>query len=272
MRRFRKRCFSEGARCLTRIGLEDISEILAAREAACERDVGDAGVAFDQLFACRFDSNAIKEAHRAVAHEFFSESEVAAIQAEVERLKTEGHNVATLADGETPSGAAVNLQIIPLGPKSELLRTLPFLKKVRAVITQLIGDDALLQLDQVFVKPPRHGSGTSWHQGNACFGIPNPTQGVGMWVAVHDANVANGTMHVVPRSHREALTHTRDTGSDHHICCQIDETIHEVVPVEMKAGGALFFNYGVAHCTLANNTGKERAGMALHFLKGAYRD
>ncbi len=207
-----------------------------------------------------------------VAHEFFSDLEVAAIQAEVERLKTEGRNVATLADGETPSGAAANLQIIPLGPKSELLRTLPFSEKVRTVITQLIGDDALLQLDQVFVKPPRHGAGTSWHQDNAYFGIPDPTQGVGMWVAVHDANVANGTMHVVPRSHREALTHTRDMGSDHHICCQIDETVHEVVPVEMKAGGALFFNYGVAHCTLANNTGNERAGMALHFLKGAYRD
>ncbi len=209
-----------------------------------------------------------------VAPEFFNAAEVAAIQGELERFKAEGlgHNVATDGDGESTSTVTVNLQIIPLSPKSELLRSLPFSPKVREAVTELIGDNALLQLDQIFLKPARHGAGTSWHQDNHYFGIADPTQGVGMWVAVHDACIANGTMHVVPRSHEKVLEHIRDMGSDHHFYCRIDDEKDEIMPVEMKAGGALFFNYGIAHCTLGNNTDKERAGMALHFLKGEYSE
>ena len=40
------------------------------------------------------------------------------------------------------------------------------------------------------------------------------------------------------------------------------------MPIELPAGGVLFFAYGVAHCTGGNNTDKERAGLALHFLRG----
>jgi ectoine hydroxylase-related dioxygenase (phytanoyl-CoA dioxygenase family) len=38
------------------------------------------------------------------------------------------------------------------------------------------------------------------------------------------------------------------------------------VPVEVEAGGVIFFSYGVAHRTGANQTDRERAGLAFHFL------
>jgi len=44
------------------------------------------------------------------------------------------------------------------------------------------------------------------------------------------------------------------------------------VPIEMAAGGALFFNYGVAHCTTGNQTDQPRAGLALHFVAEAFLD
>jgi hypothetical protein len=53
--------------------------------------------------------------------------------------------------------------------------------------------------------------------------------------------------------------------SDHHIRCVVDE--RDAVPVELAAGGVLFFNFGVAHCTKANATDRDRAGLALHFLR-----
>ena len=43
----------------------------------------------------------------------------------------------------------------------------------------------------------------------------------------------------------------------------------DALPIELPAGGVAFFAYGVAHCTLANRTEKERAGVALHFINGA---
>ena len=206
--------------------------------------------------------------------EFFTAAEVAVMRQELERLREQGlgRNVATDGDGETPSTSQVNLQIIPLSPKSEVFRALPFAAKIRSTVGQLLGDAFILQRDQIFLKPGGIGAGTGWHQDNHYFAIADPEQGLGMWVALSDATVANGTMHIVPGSHTARREHTRDLGSDHHHTCRIDEAVEEVRPIELPAGGVLFFNYGIAHCTKANMTDRARAGLALHFVQEAHKD
>lgn len=199
--------------------------------------------------------------------DFFSRDEVAAMRAELERFKERGllRNVATEGDGKTQSSTGSNLQICPIAPVSELFRSLGYADKVVETIRQLIGDPFVWQLDQIFLKPGRHGKGTSWHQDNAYFRIKDRRQGVGMWTAVHAATTENGTMRVIPRGDAELLAHERDGGSDHHVKCVVDEA--KAVPIELPAGGVLFFNYGVPHCTTGNNTDHERAGLALHFMR-----
>jgi ectoine hydroxylase-related dioxygenase (phytanoyl-CoA dioxygenase family) len=198
--------------------------------------------------------------------DFFTPREVAALQAEVERFKREGlvRNVATDGDGETHSKTKANLQLIPLYDKSDLLRALPFEEKVTAAVARLIGQPFILHLDQMFLKPAGHGIGTDWHQDNAYFKIADPLKGTAMWVAVHDATVQNGTIHVVHDSFKEEYAHDRDPNSDHHIHCQVPE--ERAVAVELPAGGVAFFCYGTAHSTKANTTDRERAGIAFHFL------
>ncbi len=200
--------------------------------------------------------------------DFWNARETAAIQAEVERLKRDGllRNIATEADGSTHSTTALNLQLCPMYDKSDFFRALPFAPKVAETVAQLIGDPVLQHLDQVFLKPAKHGAGTNWHQDNAYFRIGDPLKGTAMWTAVHDATVANGTIHVIPGSFRTAYEHSRDPYSDHHIRCYPPED--EAVALELPAGGVAFFAYGVAHCTLANTTDRERAGVALHFING----
>jgi phytanoyl-CoA hydroxylase len=201
---------------------------------------------------------------------FFTAREVAALQAELERFKREGRlrNVATEGDGKTHSATKANLQLIPLFDKSDLLRALPFEAKVTGAVGQLIGEPFVLHLDQLFLKPARHGMGTSWHQDNAYFKIADPLKGTAMWIAAHDATLANGTICVIPESFKEAYSHSRDPNSDHHIRCYPPE--ERAVPIELEAGGVVFFCYGTAHCTGANNTDHERAGIAFHFLRTDY--
>ncbi|MSR82909.1 MAG: hypothetical protein EXS58_08280 [Candidatus Latescibacteria bacterium] len=198
---------------------------------------------------------------------FFTAREVAALQAEIARFKQEGRlrNVATEGDGKTHSATKANLQLIPLFDKSDLLRALPFEAKVTQAVGQLIGEPFVLHLDQMFLKPARHGVGTSWHQDNAYFKIADPLKGTAMWIAAHDATLANGTLCVVPESFKEAYPHSRDPHSDHHIRCYPPE--ERAVPVELEAGGVVFFCYGTAHSTGANHTDRERAGIAFHFLR-----
>lgn len=200
----------------------------------------------------------------------FDASESAAMRAEVERLTREGllRNVTTDGDGVTRSRDARNLQLCPMAHHSPLFRALPFDNRVVGLVKQLIGEPVLLQLDQVFLKPAGDGAGTNWHTDNAYFRIPDPTQGTALWIAVHDATVANGTLEVIPGSFRETYEHSRDPYSDHHIRCYPDES--RAVPVELRAGGGVFFNYGTAHCTRANRTRGDRAGVAFHFLRADY--
>ncbi|MBX3014084.1 MAG: phytanoyl-CoA dioxygenase family protein [Caldilineaceae bacterium] len=206
----------------------------------------------------------------AVFPTFFEPDELAAMLAELARFQREGlgRNVATEGDGKTHSTAKVNYQIIPLNNKSDLFRAFPFNPKVVAVVGQLIGTPFVRHLDQIFLKPGRTGAGTSWHTDNAYFQISDPTKGVGMWVALHDATLANGTLHVIPRSYLETFAHARDLGSDHHITFNVDDS--RAVPILLPAGGAVFFNYGTGHGTKANNTDHERAGLAFHFLHTDY--
>ena len=206
------------------------------------------------------------------AEGFFNRREIAALQAEVERFKAAGliRNVATDGDSETLSTTKANLQLIPLFDKSDLIRALPFEPKVVEAVRQLIGAPFILHLDQMFLKPAHHGIGTAWHQDNAYFKIADPMRGTAMWIAIHDATLANGTLNVIPGSYREAYPHYRDPNSNHHIRCDAPE--ERAVSLELKAGSIAFFCYGTAHCTRANTTDQERAGMAFHFLHTDYVD
>ena len=199
--------------------------------------------------------------------DFFEKREIEAMLAELERFKSEGllRNVATDGDGETHSQTTQNLQICPIAPKSEFYRSFQFHPKVIAAITSLIGDPIVFYLDQIFLKPGKMGMGTNWHQDNAYFKVSDPTKGTAMWVALHDATIENGTIHVIPGSHNTPFDHGRDPYSDHHIRCEVPED--RAVPIELPAGGVAFFNYGVAHATKANTTDRDRAGLALHFLR-----
>src|SRR5438270_197200 len=86
--------------------------------------------------------------------------EVAAMQAELARLRRNGflRNVATDGDGTTHSQVKENLQLCPMYDKSDFFRAMPFAPKVAQAVAQLIGDPVVLHLDQVFLKPARHGA------------------------------------------------------------------------------------------------------------------
>jgi phytanoyl-CoA hydroxylase len=217
---------------------------------------------------------------RAVAHfreegwlavpRFFSPRETEALQREVERLRAAGRlrNVATAGDGVTPAADRRNLQLCPMYRDSRLFRALPFHPRVVEAVRALLGDPVLLQLDQVFLKPAGDGAGTAWHQDNAYFRMEDPLRGTAMWIAVHEATAANGTLRLIPRAFHTLLPHYRDPHSDHHIRCDPEET--GAVTVALPAGGVVFFCYGTPHATGPNRTGQDRAGVAYHFVNARY--
>ena len=205
-----------------------------------------------------------------VVPKFFPEDEVAALRSEVNRMYAEGlmENVSTLDDNKTENQQEQNLQLIPLDIHSGLFRALPFEPKVMQSVGQLLGDEVVKILDQLFMKPAKTGLGTNWHTDNAYFRIRDALAGTAMWIAIDDANRENGTLKVVPRAFGTQHKHFRDPQSSHHIRMQAldDEAVH----CELKAGGVVFFCYGTPHATGPNLTNSTRTGVGLHFVNADY--
>lgn len=198
------------------------------------------------------------------APHFFNEDEVAAMQIEVERWI----DANMFRDVSTNPEIQQNYQLIPLYSRSPLFKALPFAPKVIDAVGNLIGYPVIKILDQSFYKPPHSGMGTSWHTDNAYFKLRDPLRGTAMWIAIHDGDVSNGTLKVVPGAFNEDFPHTRDPASDHHIHTQLDES--RAVLCELEAGGVVFFCFGTPHATGDNQSDDHRVGVGIHFVNQDY--
>jgi phytanoyl-CoA hydroxylase len=131
-------------------------------------------------------------------------------------------------------------------------------------LEQLLGPGYIHFQNMALSKPARFGIEKPWHQDNAYFDV-TPLDGVvGVWIAIDDATVENGCMHVMPtpRSELAAFKHIHDKD------CEIardDLDLSRVRPIEVPAGGALFFLGMVPHQTPPNRSAKRRRALQLHY-------
>ncbi|NKB72176.1 MAG: hypothetical protein GKR89_34290 [Candidatus Latescibacteria bacterium] len=135
--------------------------------------------------------------------------------------------------------------------------------KVAGFIGQLIGEEAILKADMALSKPPFIGSEKPWHQDNAYFNWLPLEKVATAWIALDDATVANGCMHVLPGGHKlGALKH------HHTIDCEIiPDRIDkdQAVPVPLKAGGVLYFSAMLPHQTPPNRTAEQRRALQFQY-------
>ncbi len=100
-----------------------------------------------------------------------------------------------------------------------------------------------------------------WHQDNAYFKYAPLEKVVGFWMALDDAAKENGCMHVLPGWHRRGGLKHFHAGD-----CQIMPdrlAMGSAVPVELAAGGAMFFSGMLPHQTPPNRSTKTRRGAAV---------
>ncbi|HEY3328380.1 MAG TPA: phytanoyl-CoA dioxygenase family protein [Capsulimonadaceae bacterium] len=131
------------------------------------------------------------------------------------------------------------------------------------IVKQLIGPSPIMFQDMALVKPAFIGSEKPWHQDNAYFSVAPLDSICGVWIALDDAEVANGCMHVLPGRHKDgALTHHHGTD------CEIATDklpLSEVLPVPIAAGGAMFFYGMLPHQTPPNRSPDRRRALQFHF-------
>lgn len=140
-----------------------------------------------------------------------------------------------------------------LGPESPMAR----------IVGELLEDTPLLFQCMALIKPARIGSTKPWHQDNAYFAV-SPLEAVcGVWIALDEATVQNGCMHMLRGGHKAGpLLHEHRRDCEIHVS-RLD--LKTLDPVPLKPGSALFFSGMVPHQTPPNRSDHRRRALQFHF-------
>lgn len=137
-----------------------------------------------------------------------------------------------------------------------------------AITEGLLGGPVDCFLSQFIFKNPG-AWGQPWHQDAFYFPFDRGPQ-VGVWLAVTEANLANGCLHVVPGSHHESLHRheiDRRPGANQGYVEILDHDMSGEVPVLMAPGDLLVFHSHLMHRSKDNTSGAIRAAMVYHYAE-----
>lgn len=140
-------------------------------------------------------------------------------------------------------------------------------------VEALIGQGVSVYFSQVFFKPPRGGGPKPAHQDNFYFGPSDPDGLVTAWVALDDADEANGCLRYAPGSHRgPVLPHAapEDRPFDLQIAPADLEGV-ELRPAPVPKGGVSFHHGGTIHVSMDNASDRWRRACALHYVRNDVR-
>ncbi len=135
--------------------------------------------------------------------------------------------------------------------------------------------------DQVISKPPKDNGHFRFHQ-DFYFWPLWPSKIVSCWLALDDATVENGCMHVIPKSHVDprftpdaraaeaAGKPVPDSNGTTNLPSSRDEVARldasHGTPVELKAGECMFHHCLNFHATPANITDRQRRAFVMIFM------
>ena len=135
-----------------------------------------------------------------------------------------------------------------------------------ASVQHLLGTDIDCFLSQFIFKNPG-AWGQPWHQDAFYFPFDRGPQ-VGVWLAVTEATLANGCLHVVPGSHlepvHEHLLDRRPNANQGYVEI-LDHDMSGERPVTMAPGDLLIFHSHLMHRSKDNDSSAIRAAMVYHF-------
>ena len=113
-------------------------------------------------------------------------------------------------------------------------------------------------------KPAGLGTPLQWHQDRWTDLDRDPQ--ITVWLALNDSTIANGCVHIVPRSHHALLN--PESGAGFLTPEQIDELLaeHTPVPLELEAGEAVLLHNWLLHSSQDNGTDIPRRAFSVCYM------
>ena len=136
-------------------------------------------------------------------------------------------------------------------------------------IVDLIGPNLLSQGNLYIWKAPTIGLGFPWHEDKWYFNWQYKTDmTVGTWTAIDAADVDNGCLYVIPGSHKYGVLDHEDLEGSQQAEFKVarDAKDEDGVPVEVPAGGVVWFNNQLLHKSTHNHSDRFRRCNVAHYM------
>ncbi|MDQ3814464.1 MAG: phytanoyl-CoA dioxygenase family protein [Armatimonadota bacterium] len=188
--------------------------------------------------------------------------------------------------GQERAARAIH-QFVNMWKVSPVYREVIHNRRITGAIRDLMGAEQIrLWHDQVISKPPGENKHFACHHDFYFWPLDRPTM-ISCWLALDDATVANGCMHVIPGSHRDPRFQP--------IGCDLSADIRlsaaplgpgepgslyaevrtwgpeRAVPVELKAGECMFHHCLNYHMTPQNVTDRQRRALVMIYMPDGTR-
>jgi ectoine hydroxylase-related dioxygenase (phytanoyl-CoA dioxygenase family) len=144
--------------------------------------------------------------------------------------------------------------------------------------SQLLGDKPVrFWHDQLFYKPAKKGGVVAWHQDYSYWTRTRPVAHITCWCGLDDSTVENGCLQYVPGSHRWGLLDKPELAGDlmgimDYLTPEQQSQFHPV-PVETKAGEAIFHHPFALHGSGENKSARPRRAFVINaFADGVCSD
>jgi ectoine hydroxylase-related dioxygenase (phytanoyl-CoA dioxygenase family) len=145
--------------------------------------------------------------------------------------------------------------------------------RVLHAVEAVLGPDVLLLASNFFCKYPVEERGerfVAWHQDVTYWGL-EPPRAITAWLAIDDADEANGCMCVIPGSHRAGLReHGKSARAGNLLSVNqeipgalVDEA--GAVSLPLRAGQMSLHDGMLLHASRPNRSGRRRCGLAVRF-------
>ena len=138
--------------------------------------------------------------------------------------------------------------------------------RVVRILTDAVGPDVDCFLSQFIFKTPG-AWGQPWHQDSHYFAFDPPRPVVGLWLAVTEATLENGCLHVLPGSQGEPVhDHVPDArpGSLYGYVEIVDHDMGASRPCLLDPGDLMVFDSHLMHRSTDNVSAGLRAAMVWH--------
>jgi len=144
--------------------------------------------------------------------------------------------------------------------------------------SQLLGDVPVrFWHDQLFCKPPKKGGVVAWHQDYSYWTRTKPVAHLTCWCGLDDSIKENGCLQYVPGSHRWGLLDKPELAGDlmgieNYLTVEQRKNF-KPIPVETKAGEAIFHHPLTLHGSGENKSDKPRRAFVINvFADGVVSD